>query len=77
MKRFALPVLLMSLASFAVAQTPAYTTSVSFGCNGLVCNGVPLDHGGTWQFIMQNQAFSINSNGFYIFGIQAIPAQAG
>ena len=77
--RFILPVvlLLMSLASFAVAQTPAYTTSVSFGCNGLVCNGVPLDQGGVWQFIILNQAFSINSNGFYIFGNPGNPGSGG
>jgi hypothetical protein len=70
----ALPALFLLLSSiFAVAQTPAYTTSVSFGCNGIVCNGVPLDQGGVWQFIELNQAFSVDNivNGvsvLYIYG---------
>lgn len=61
-----LTILLMSLASFA--QTPAYTQSTSFACNGVTCNGLPLDQGGTWQFIKLNQAFSITSGMFYIYG---------
>jgi hypothetical protein len=69
-----LPVLLLSSA---FAQTPAYTTSVSFGCNQETCNGIPLDQGGFWQFIELNQAFSIYSNGFYIYGNPGNPGSGG
>ena len=72
--------LLMSVAQFAVAQT--YTQSVAHNCQFAtgyadVCNGLPLDQGGTWQFIVANQAFSINSNGFYIFGNPGNPGTGG
>jgi hypothetical protein len=72
-----LPLLLLLLSSALFAQTPAYTTSVTFGCNQNVCNGVPLDQGGTWQFIEANQAFSIYSNGFFVFGNPGNPGSGG
>ena len=49
------------------AQT-TYTQSTPFACNQQVCNGLPLDQGGTWQFIRQNSTFSLSSGGFYIAG---------
>ena len=72
---------LLMLAQFAVAQT-TYTQSVSHSCQFAtgyadVCNGLPLDQGGTWQFIVANQAFSINSNGLYIFGNPGNPGTGG
>jgi hypothetical protein len=58
-------------------QTTAYTQSVSHGCNQQVCNGLPLDQGGVWQFILANLCFSINSNGFLIFGYPGNPGTGG
>jgi hypothetical protein len=55
--------MLVSLASFA--QNPAYTQSVSFACNQEVCNGLPLDQGGTWQFII-----IVDSAQIYIDSVQ-------
>jgi hypothetical protein len=56
-----LPLFLLLLLSSAFAQTPSYTTSAIYGCNGSTCNGVPLDQGGTWQFIEANRAFSLDN----------------
>jgi hypothetical protein len=65
--------LLLLLLSSAFALTQTYTQSVSKGCNQMVCNGLPLDQGGVWQFIEQNQTFSIDNvvNGaivLYVYG---------
>jgi len=73
MNRFALPVLLLMLAVSASAQTTTYTESVVHSCqfatgSADVCNGMPLDQGGTWQFIVANETFSISRPGFYICG---------
>ena len=68
-----LPLCLLFLATFAVAQE--YTQSTTFGCNQQVCNGLPLDQGGTWQFIEANRAFSVSNivNGVVVFGIYGYP----
>jgi hypothetical protein len=71
-----LPLLLMFGVVSAFGQTPAYTQNTTFGCNQEVCNGLPLDQGGTWQFIL-NGTFSLASNGFYIFGNPGNPGSGG
>jgi hypothetical protein len=63
--------------AFGQTQTPAYTQSVSYACNQETCNGLPLDQGGTWQFILANGAFSLNCNGFFIFGNPGNPGSGG
>ena len=68
-------VLVMSLPMFA--QAPAYTQNQSFACNQETCNGLPLDQTGTWQFILGNGAFSISSNGFFIYGNPGNPGTGG
>lgn len=74
------PFIVLFLATFmplfVQAQTPAYTQSVLFGCNQNVCNGIPLDGGGTAQFIEANGAFSISSS-VSIFGNGGNPGSGG
>jgi hypothetical protein len=80
------------LALFAIciamaAQSPTFKQSTAANCSpgsgyagGNVCNGLPLDGGGDWQFIEVNQAFSIYStegSGFYIFGNPGNPGTGG
>ena len=89
--RFALPLLLtISLSMFA--QTPNYTQRNSVSCwNGsqpphghsdyYVCNGLPLDQGGVWQF-GSNGMFAIDSfapdgSQFYIAGSPGNPGTGG
>ena len=66
--------------SVGQSQTPAFTQSQSFGCNQEVCNGLPLDQGGHWQFIEANGAFSLyttDASGNIIFGIYGNPGNPG
>lgn len=79
MTKVSLPLLLLILAMSlpSLAQTPAYTQSTSFACNQETCNGLPLDQGGQWQFILANQAFSISCNGFVIHGNPGNPGSGG
>ena len=66
--------------SVGQSQTPAFTQSQSFGCNQEVCNGLPLDQGGHWQFIEANGAFSLyttDASGNIIFGIYGNPGTGG
>jgi hypothetical protein len=69
--------LLLLMSGICIAQTPAYTQNQSFACNQEVCNGLPLDQGGVWQFILANGTFSLNSNGFFIFGNPGNPGSGG
>ena len=60
-----LPLCLL-VALFAVPAAHAqntYTTTGPFACNQEVCNGIPLDQGGSWQFILSNGTFSLSPTG--------------
>lgn len=74
MKKILLPLLLFVLSAFCSAQT--FTTSAPYNCNQGVCNGIPLDQGGSWQFIEANRAFSlynISPTGTLLLGIYGNP----
>lgn len=68
MKLAALPLLLA--ATLASAQTITFTESTANTCQiaTTVCNGLPLDQGGTWQFVLENNVFSITSGNWKIQG---------
>jgi hypothetical protein len=55
----------LALSGVLAAQTTTFTESTPKLCLfGLTCNGLPLDQGGAWQFVLSNSTFSI-SNSFF------------
>lgn len=82
MKRSALSLvvlaLLVSSAAFAQSVPAAYTESKEYVCDQEVCNGAPLDGGGTWQFILANRTISFSpTNGLDLCGNPASTACPG
>jgi hypothetical protein len=72
MKKAVPLILLLFMSVFASAQTttPNFTESTPQTCQvaTTVCNGLPLDGGGKWQFILENNVFSITSGSFVVQG---------